>query len=77
LAFFARWCWPESFLALEDEAKLGVACHELLHVRRNDWLITLIEEFVGSLLWFHPAIWWVLGQTRLARNSWSTPKSCG
>ena len=59
---------PESFPTLDEQAQLGIACHELLHARRNDWLITLFEEFAAALFWFHPAIWWVLSQTRLARE---------
>lgn len=59
---------PESFLALAEEAQCGVACHELLHVRRHDWLITVLEELAGTLLWFNPAIWPLLAQTRLARE---------
>jgi TonB family protein len=59
---------PPSFLQLDEDAQVGIACHELLHVRRNDWLMTLVEEIAGSVLWFHPAIWWVLAQTRLARE---------
>jgi len=43
-------------------------CHELLHVKRNDWLVTVIEELVGACLWFHPAVWWLLSQARLARE---------
>jgi beta-lactamase regulating signal transducer with metallopeptidase domain len=59
---------PESFLHLEEEAQCGVACHELLHVRRHDWLVTLFEETIGALLWFNPGIWMLLSQTRLARE---------
>jgi hypothetical protein len=59
---------PESFLALGEEAQCAVACHELLHARRHDWLINLFEELVGALLWFNPAIWMLLAQTRLARE---------
>lgn len=59
---------PESFLAMAEEAQCGVACHELLHVRRHDWLITVMEEIAGALLWFNPAIWPLLAQTRLARE---------
>jgi hypothetical protein len=59
---------PASFLGLPTEAQPGVASHELLHVRRGDWLVTLIEEAAGALLWFHPAIWWLLAQTSLARE---------
>ena len=59
---------PESFQDLNEQAQLGIACHELLHVRRNDWLVTLLEEFAASLFWFHPAVWWLLAQARLARE---------
>jgi len=59
---------PDSFSDLDDEAQCGIAAHELLHVRRNDWLVTLLEELAGALLWFNPGIWWLLAQTRLARE---------
>lgn len=59
---------PDSFRQLGEEAQCGVACHELLHVRRNDWSIALMEEAAGSLLWLNPAIWWLLAQARLARE---------
>lgn len=59
---------PKSFLAFDEEAQCAIACHELLHVRRNDWLVTLIEEAAGALLWFNPAVWLLLAQTRLARE---------
>jgi len=50
---------------LQDES---VACHELLHVRRRDWLFTVIEECVLALFWFHPAMWWLIAQIQLARE---------
>jgi hypothetical protein len=59
---------PEAFLALEEEAQCCVVCHELLHVSRHDWLITVFEELSAALLWFNPAAWWLLAQTRLARE---------
>src|SRR5262245_7363601 len=46
---------PESFLTLQEPVQEVIACHELLHVRRRDWLITILEESVGVLFWFHPA----------------------
>src|SRR6185312_1446219 len=39
-----------------------------LHVARSDWAYTLIEEFVRAAFWFHPAIWWVLGEIQLTRE---------
>src|ERR1700720_913391 len=48
---------PEA--CLQDES---IACHELLHVRRHDWLFTVLEECVLALFWFHPAMWWLIAQ---------------
>jgi TonB family protein len=57
--------------ALRDaaaEQRLAVICHELLHVRRRDWPWVLVEEAVLALLWFHPAVWWLVGELQLARE---------
>ena len=35
---------PESFMSLRSAWQHGIACHELLHVRRRDWMVTVIEE---------------------------------
>jgi len=59
---------PESFLSLKPAWQHGIACHELLHVRRRDWFVTIIEEVVAAGFWFHPGVWWLLGQSRLARE---------
>lgn len=60
--------FPERFTELDPEVQAAVACHELLHVKRRDWLFTAAEEAVRAVFWFHPAIWWVLGQIQLARE---------
>ena len=59
---------PESFVSLGEEAQCAIACHEMLHVRRSDWAVTLLEELAGALLWFNPGAWMLLAQTRLARE---------
>jgi TonB family protein len=59
---------PPQFTSLDPAAQRAVLCHELLHVRRRDWLQMLGEELVGALLWFHPAVWWLLARIRLARE---------
>ncbi|HUJ22540.1 MAG TPA: M56 family metallopeptidase [Bryobacteraceae bacterium] len=59
---------PSHFSDLELEVQEAILCHELLHVRRRDWLFTVGEEFVRTLFWFHPAIWWVLAEIGLARE---------
>jgi TonB family protein len=59
---------PANFPALDAAVQEAILCHEILHVRRNDWLFTLAEEAVRAVFWFHPAIWWLLGEIQLARE---------
>jgi TonB family protein len=59
---------PASFLPLEEEAQRAILCHEFLHILHNDWLVHVCEELIGACFWFHPAIWWLLRQSRLARE---------
>jgi len=50
------------------EIRRAVVCHELLHVRRKDWAWLLGEETIRAVLWFHPAIWWLISQIQAARE---------
>ena len=62
------WLHPAVLLpptALEDES---IACHELVHVRRRDWLYTVVEECILAVFWFHPAMWWLISEIQLARE---------
>lgn len=59
---------PAAFFDLPLQAQRGIACHELLHVRRRDWLFALFEEGVRALLWFHPAVWALLSRIALTRE---------
>ncbi len=59
---------PARFPALPREMRDAILLHELKHVERGDWVFTALEEIVGAVLWFHPAIWWVLGEIQLARE---------
>jgi TonB family protein len=59
---------PTRLTALPLDIQLAVVCHELLHVRRRDWLWTLAEESVRTVYWFHPAMRWGLAQLQLSRE---------
>jgi TonB family protein len=59
---------PAGFFGLPSEAQRGIVCHELLHVSRRDWLVSLFEEGVRVLLWFHPAVWMLLARIALSRE---------
>lgn len=59
---------PQGFTSLSAHEQLAIACHELVHIRRHDWLQTVGEELVRAALWFHPAIWWLLDRVQLSRE---------
>ena len=59
---------PERFPTLDAQYQSAIACHELLHVRRQDWAHHLSEEILRAALWFHPAIAWLISRIRLSRE---------
>jgi TonB family protein len=56
---------PREFTSFDPAQQTAVAAHELIHVARRDWLRTLADEALLSVLWFHPALWWLVGQIHL------------
>jgi len=60
--------FPASFTEMSENLQRPIACHELLHVQRRDWLYIVLEEILRSLFWFHPAVWWALGRIHLSRE---------
>ncbi len=46
----------------------AVIAHELAHVRRHDYLVNLLQTVVESLLYYHPAVWWVSSRIRTERE---------
>ena len=59
---------PGQFPELGQAKQDAILCHEVLHVWRHDWIFTIGEEIVRAVFWFHPAIWWLLGEIQLARE---------
>ncbi len=42
--------------------------HELAHIRRHDYLINILQSVAESLLFYHPAVWWLSGHIRAERE---------
>lgn len=42
--------------------------HELAHIRRHDYGVNLLQCVVETLLFYHPAVWWVSRQVREERE---------
>jgi hypothetical protein len=43
--------------------------HELAHIRRYDYLVNLVQTAIETLLFYHPAVWWVSRRIRADRNA--------
>ena len=59
---------PREFMQLDQEHQEAIVCHEMLHLRRNDWPVALFEQAVRSILWFHPLVPALLNRIHLARE---------
>lgn len=46
----------------------ALIAHELAHVRRYDYLVNLLQAVVETLLFYHPATWWLARRVRLERE---------
>jgi TonB family protein len=57
-----------AFLALSPEALEALLAHELAHIRRGDFLANIIQTLAESLLFYHPAVWWLSRRIRQERE---------
>ena len=46
----------------------AILAHELAHVRRHDYLVNLFQVAAETLLFYHPAVWWISRRIRLERE---------
>jgi beta-lactamase regulating signal transducer with metallopeptidase domain len=53
---------------MTPEVLEAVIAHELAHIRRFDLWFNLFQRVVETLLFYHPAIWWLSRRVRLARE---------
>jgi bla regulator protein blaR1 len=60
---------PERFFTEVSESDFSSAlCHELAHIRRHDFLLNLLYEFVSMPVSFHPATVWIKNRIALTRE---------
>ncbi|MDY0960894.1 M56 family metallopeptidase [Massilia sp. CFBP9026] len=46
----------------------ALLAHELAHIRRHDYLVNLCQNVIESLLFYHPAVWWISRRIRVERE---------
>ncbi len=45
-----------------------ILAHELAHIRRHDYLFNLLQTAVETVLFYHPAVWWLSAEVRNERE---------
>lgn len=61
---------PASSLSgLTPEQLEMILAHELAHVRRHDFFVNLMQSIAETLLFYHPAAWWISRQIRIEREN--------
>ena len=69
--------WLKPIVLLPTSAMSGLApqqleailAHELAHIRRHDYLVNLLQTLVETLLFYHPAVWWLSHRIRVEREN--------
>jgi len=57
-----------AFTGLTADELRDILVHELAHVKRRDYLINMLQVVAETLLFFHPAVWWVSRRIRIERE---------
>src|SRR5262245_43547597 len=70
----AGWLCPIVLLpvtaitGLNEDQLRAVLAHELAHIRRHDFLVNVMQRCIESILFYHPAVWWLSARIRAERE---------
>ncbi len=70
----AGWIRPvillpvSTLLNLTPEQLEAVLAHEIAHLARYDDLVNIAQSLIETILFYHPAVWWVSGRIRHERE---------
>lgn len=54
---------PRQLLESLSETEIyAVLAHELAHIRREDFIVNIIQTFLCNVFFFHPGVWWMSGR---------------
>jgi len=68
------WLRPAILLPVAALASLtpsqveAILAHELAHIRRHDYAVNLLQTVAETLLFYHPAVWWISNRIRAERE---------
>jgi hypothetical protein len=47
----------------------AILAHEMAHIRRHDYLVNLLQTLLETVLFYHPAVWWLSRRIRDEREN--------
>jgi beta-lactamase regulating signal transducer with metallopeptidase domain/HEAT repeat protein len=68
--------WLKPILIVPASAVVGLSpaqlelilVHELAHIRRSDYFVNVLQTVAETLLFYHPAVWWLSARIREERE---------
>lgn len=46
----------------------AILAHELAHIQRGDYLVSVLQSVAEAVFFYHPAVWWISKQIRIERE---------
>ena len=60
---------PASIISGIPAAQLeAIITHELAHIKRNDYLVNILQSLIEIIMFYNPAVWWISGLIRNERE---------
>ena len=59
---------PATAMGLTPQQLEAVLAHELAHIRRHDFAVNVAQMVAETVLFYHPAVWWVSKRIRFERE---------
>jgi len=54
---------------LSEKQIEAILAHELAHIKRNDYVVNILQSLLEILFFYHPAVWWMSSTIRSERES--------
>ncbi|MCZ6835820.1 MAG: hypothetical protein O7G85_08605 [Planctomycetota bacterium] len=59
---------PTGCLRWSHNRRQVVLLHELVHIRRRDWVMQILSQIIGAAYWFNPLVWVALRHLSIERE---------
>jgi beta-lactamase regulating signal transducer with metallopeptidase domain len=56
------------FFQIDPHELETIIAHELIHIRRRDYLVNFAQSLIEILFFYHPGVWWISAQIRRERE---------